>query len=238
MKISKNTLNLFSSFTSLNNSLLVRKGNIISTTNVAKEGNRIIPVKSVLVMAEVEEKFPIDFGIYDLKQFLQVIDTFDDDPEFEFEENYVKISEKNHNINYAYCAQNLILSPSVNTLPIDEVKAGFVLDPKTLGKLKKLSNVMKHDDLFVRNSQDGKNIELVLTTTNEASGENYNEYIINIEKEVHSEFNLKVSMKNITLVATDKDSYSVEVSVHKGKDILVMEGLGESKIIYYISSKR
>lgn len=238
MKISKNTLNLLSGFSTLNNSLFIKKGNVIATTNIGKENNRVIPIKSVLVRAEVEEKFPSEFGIYDLKQFLKIVDTFEESPDFEFFENYLTIGEKNNIIKYAYCAPNLILSPSSNSLKIEEVKENFILEPKILKRIKSLSGTLNHDDLFVRNAEDGKSIEIVLTTVNEGSGENINEYIVNIEKETEAEFNVKVSMKNFNLVANDKDNYNFQIAVHSGSNILVLEGLGDTKIVYYISSKR
>lgn len=238
MKISKNTLNLLASFANFNPSIYINKGNVIATTNVGKENNRVIAIKSMLVRADVEELFPYDFGIFDLKQFLQVISTFDEEPDFEFGDRYVTISENNQKIRYAYCEENCVLRPNSDSLEVGEEEMRFILDGKTLTKIKKVSNVMKHDDLFVR-TKNGKNIELVLTSVDEGVEENTNEYLISIETDNEDsdiEFNLKFSMKSITTIANE--DYLVKVCGHNGRKILLFEGVGNTKIVYYIAPKR
>lgn len=238
MKISKNTLNLLASFSNFNPSIFIKKGNVITTTNVGKENNRVVPIKSVLVRAEVEEDFPNDFSIFDLKQFLQVVSTFDDDPNFEFGEHNVIISENNHSIKYAYCEPSCVLTPNSDSLNVDEPFAKFILDSKTLSKIKKMSNVMKHDDFLVKSLSTSK-IDIVLTTIDGGVEDNSNDYTISIENDEDGEervIDLKFSMKSINAVAND--DYSVKICNHNGRDILLFEALGDSKIVYYIAPKR
>ncbi len=238
MKISKNTLNLLSSFSNFNPSIYIRKGNVIATTNVGKENTRVVPIKSVLVRVEVEETFPVDFGIFDLKQFLQVVSTFDNDPDFEFTERYVTISENNNTIRYAFCEENCVLQPNSTSLDVGEERARFIIDGKTLAKIKKVANVMKHDDFFVR-TENGKAIEIVLTTVDEGVDEPINEYSVTIEtdnEESDIMFNAKFSMKSIS--ALSNEEYDVRVCEYNGRNVLLFEGLGDTKIVYYIAPKR
>lgn len=238
MKISKNTLNLLASFANFNPSILIRKGNVIYTTNVGKENNRVIPIKSVLVRAEVDESFPVDFSIFDIKQFLQVVSTFDDDPDFEFSANYVTISENNNTIRYAYCDPICVLVPNSDSLDTEEEDFKFILDSKSLNKIKKISNVMKHDDFFIR-TVDGKNINIILTSVDEGVSENINEYTINIESdndEQDIDIDIKFSMKSISALAND--DYLIKVCSHNGRKILIFESMSNSKITYFIAPKR
>jgi len=237
MKISKTTLNLLSSFVKLNPSILIKKGSRITTTNVGKENNRLIPIKSVLVSVDVIEEFQNDFAIYDLKQFLDVIDAFNE-PDFLFNDTFVEIKENNHSIKYAFVNPKVVLVPNTDSLILEKDKEFFLLDPKTLATLKKMSIVLKHDDLFIRNAKDKKSIELVLTTVTDGSDEHFNEFVVSIDKEVESEFNIQLSMKNIGLVIIDKNVYNARISPYGGKDILVLEGTSDTKIIYYFTGKR
>jgi len=241
MKISKSTLNLLLSLTKINPSISIKKGNILSTINIGVVDGRTVPIKTVLIRAEVPEEFPINFSIYNLKQFLEIVDTFEGEPDFDFKDSYVTISEKNNSIRYGYCKPTLVLISELDNLELGEDKENFMLDSKTIMRLKKLSGVLKHDDLFIKNSSDGKGIEFILTTVTEGStGEDStNDSVLTIEKETSAEFNVKISMKNLTyVITTDKAVYNARIGNYKGKDMLVLENLGETKITYFVGRKK
>ena len=61
MKLSNNTLSLLKNFSSINQSILFKKGNTLRTISV---------MKNILAEATVTEDFGKDFGVYDLNQFL------------------------------------------------------------------------------------------------------------------------------------------------------------------------
>ena len=63
MKLSDNTLSLLKNFSSINQSILFKKGNTLRTISV---------MKNILAEATVTEDFAKDFGVYDLNQFLKV----------------------------------------------------------------------------------------------------------------------------------------------------------------------
>jgi hypothetical protein len=235
MKISKNTLSLLSSFTVVNNSIVVNRGNILATVNTGKEKNNIVkPLNTFMVRVEVSETFATDFTIGDLKRFLAVISTFDD-PDFDFQYNYVTISEKNQSIKYKYTGSNIVTAPIAESVPYTEVWTEFVVDAKMISTLKKISATMRHDDLYIR-TVDGK-VEVVLTTTNQGTDANENEYIINTEKETDKEFIIKASMSLFSGIISNKDDYSFKVVFNGKKNFIILEGLGDTKILYYISCK-
>ena len=68
MKMSTKTLNLLKNYASINTNILVKPGNQSST---------ISPVKNVMSVANVEEDFDTEFGIWDLNKFLGVVSLFD-----------------------------------------------------------------------------------------------------------------------------------------------------------------
>ena len=69
MKLSEQTIKLLENFSTINESILIKKGNRIRTISV---------MKNIFAEAEVQEEFPRDFAIYELKQFLNGLSLHDD----------------------------------------------------------------------------------------------------------------------------------------------------------------
>ena len=64
MKLSDKTLTLLKNFSTINQSILFKKGNSLRTISV---------MKNILAEATIEEDIPKDFGVYDLNQFLNAL---------------------------------------------------------------------------------------------------------------------------------------------------------------------
>ena len=67
MELSKETLTLIKNFAGINGSLMLKAGNRLSTIS---EG------KNVMAETTISETLPIDFAIYDLNEFLNVVSLF------------------------------------------------------------------------------------------------------------------------------------------------------------------
>ena len=61
MQLHNDTIDILKNFSEINQNLLVKEGNTLSTISV---------MKNILADAEVSESFPKEFGIYDLNDFL------------------------------------------------------------------------------------------------------------------------------------------------------------------------
>jgi len=61
MKLSDKTLNILKNFSNINQSILFKQGNKLTTISV---------MKNILAECTIQEEIPKDFGIYDLNQFL------------------------------------------------------------------------------------------------------------------------------------------------------------------------
>jgi hypothetical protein len=83
MKLSKETLALIKNYASINSNLLLKAGNKLSTIAV---GNTIMSTVTV------PETFSSEFGIYDVNEFLGALSLFED-PDLEFSEKYVTLSQ-------------------------------------------------------------------------------------------------------------------------------------------------
>ena len=81
MQISSETLNILKNYSSICSNLYVKPGNKIRS---------LAPTMNVMAEATVPEDFPVEFGIYDLSQFLSTVSLFKD-PNFDFQEKMVVI---------------------------------------------------------------------------------------------------------------------------------------------------
>ena len=67
MKLSTNTIQVLKNFASINQNLVIKEGNTISTMSA---------MKNIVAKAEVEETFPKQVAIYDLNEFLASLSLF------------------------------------------------------------------------------------------------------------------------------------------------------------------
>ena len=68
MELTENTLQILKNFSAINSNIVIREGNTVQT---------IAEAKNLLAKAEVTERFPQDFGVYDLSEFLGVLGLVD-----------------------------------------------------------------------------------------------------------------------------------------------------------------
>ena len=82
MKLSTDTINVLKNFASINQGILFKKGKVIKT---------ISSQKTILAEATIGEDIPVDFGVYDLNNFLSVVSLHKDEPSFDFDDKHVMI---------------------------------------------------------------------------------------------------------------------------------------------------
>ena len=195
MKLSEKTISLLENFSSINQSILVKKGSKLRTISV---------MKNILAEAEVDENFERDFGIYDLPQFLNGVNLMKD-PDLDLKnETYMIIREgKNTRVKFAFADPDCIVSPPEKGVTFSNPEVTFLLDSVQLGKLLKASQVYQLPDLSAVGN--GKEISLVVS---DRKNDNSNEFSLKVGKtEQVFEFNFK--MENIKLIP---GSYEVQIS--------------------------
>jgi len=133
MKLSERTLQILKNFSTINTSIFVRPGNVLSTTNTAK---------TILATAEIRDRFSEKFCIYDLSRFLGTISLFDD-PDFDFQEDFVTISSGKQRINYVYASESMIAYPLRSEIVFDDIVVEFDLTNEQLSKLKEAGSILQ-----------------------------------------------------------------------------------------------
>tara|TARA_B100001939_G_scaffold308145_1_gene288595 strand:+ start:2061 stop:2732 length:672 start_codon:yes stop_codon:yes gene_type:complete len=195
MKLSEKTIDLLENFSSINQSILVKKGTKLRTISV---------MKNILAEAEVDENFEKDFGIYDLPQFLNGVGLMND-PDIDLKhDSYMIIREgKTTKVKFAFADPEVIITPPEKPISLPTTDVCFQLESVQLQKLLKASSVYQLPDLAAIGN--GEEITLVVR---DKKNDNSNEFALTVGKtDKIFEFNFKI--ENIKLIP---GSYDVVIS--------------------------
>ena len=195
MKLTEQTLNILKNFSTINDGFVFRKGTVQRTMSSNK---------AIMVEAVIEEDFPLEFGIYDLSQFLGNVTTLND-PELTFSNESVIIDDGDMILNYYKCSSNLIISPPDKTLLLKKIDVTFDLSADTLKKLLRLAMMNNLPNVTVQ----GKNGELRLKT-HEKKSDTSNFAYTKIANHTGDDFSISFKTDNLKLIP---DDYSVEIMI-------------------------
>ena len=185
MKLSDKTLSLLKNFSTINQSMLFKKGSKLRTVSV---------MKNILAEASIEEEFPRDFGIYDLNQYLNGL-SLHNDPELNFEaDNYVVIKEGRSRSKYFFADPNCIVTPPEDSITLPTEDVSFQLSTEQLDKLLKAAAIYQLPDLSVEGG-DGVVKVLVRDKKNDTS----NDYSV-VVGETDSTFSFNFKVENIKIL--------------------------------------
>ena len=195
LAISKDTLNVFKNFASINSNILVKEGNEITT---------ISPLKNILAKATVDETFPSQFGIWDLGKFLATVSLFDS-PTFEFNGTNMKISgSSNSSVKYHYSDPALLTVPTKD-LTMPDAVVSFTLTEAKFAEAQKAASVLQVPDMAITN--DGDTLCLVVLDKADPSS---NQYSIELgSTTTGNDFCFYFKAENLKLLSGD---YEVEIS--------------------------
>ena len=195
MKLSEKTIDLLENFSSINQSILVKKGSKLRTISV---------MKNILAEADIDENFEKDFGIYDLPQFLNGVGLMND-PDIDLKhDSYMIIREgKTTKVKFAFADPEVIITPPEKVITLPSQDVCFQLESAQLQKLLKASSVYQLPDLAAVG--DGETITLMVR---DKKNDNSNEFALTVGKTDKTfEFNFKI--ENIKLIP---GSYDVVIS--------------------------
>jgi len=195
-KISKETLDILKNFSSINSNILVKPGHTLTTVS---------PVKNVMAKATVKELFDTQFGIWDLNKFLGTVSLFES-PDFEFQDNFVNISNSTTEVVYHYCEPKLLTTANKEITMPDSV-LDFTLKQADLIELQKAASVMQLPDMVVRSNIG--NVELAVLDKKDSTS---NTYSINVDATTDAEFDFFFKVENLKMISGD---YNVTISEKK-----------------------
>jgi len=215
--LSKKTLDVLKNFSTINSSIVFRKGSTVRTISNAE---------NILAKFTGEEVFPVDFAIYDLSQFLSGISLFSD-PQLEFaNESFVSIRGGRQSARYYFSDPEITLkSAPEKNVKFPGTDLQFNLTGEDLIQLQKASAVYSLPDLTFQAEEGVNEIKLVLR---DKENDTSNTYEQSISGCCTGTYSLDVKIENIRLLPGD---YSVKVSKH-----LISEWTNQNlDLTYYIA---
>lgn len=112
MKLHESTIKLLEYYRSINNSIVLERGNLLRSFS---------PSETIYITTKIEDTFPDNAGIHDLGKFLSVLKMFDiKNTDIRFMENSLEIREDNKKATYRICEPRLINVPDDDFLPEQE----------------------------------------------------------------------------------------------------------------------
>ena len=194
MKLSDSTLSLLKNFSTINTSILFKKGSKLRTMSV---------MKNILAEATISEELPKDFGIYDLSQFLNGL-ALHQSPELDFHnDSYMVIKEGRSRSKYFFADPSVIITPPDKPLTLPSEDVTFEVSTEQLEKLLKAAAIYQLPDLSVVGDSNGVKI-VVRDKKNETS----NDFSITVG-ETSDIFSFNFKVENIKILP---GTYEVVVS--------------------------
>lgn len=213
MKLSDQTIEVLQNFSSINQSLLFKEGNVLKTVS---------PQKTVLAEVHVGDTFERDFGIYDLGQFLSAMSLVDDSV-LDLGEQTLTISDGNGTkINYRYADPSMIVTPPEKNLTLPDVNASFSLSEEVLKSVLQAARVLGLPEIIVEGA-DGK-ITLSAGDSKNSSMNSYNmtvgttestfKHVFKVDnmKMMMLEYNVEISSKGISKFTTEDERVTYYVA--------------------------
>lgn len=201
MQISKETITLFRNFAAINGSILIQPGNRLATLSESK---------TIMAEAIITESFPMNFGIYDLSEFLSILGLFSDSPELTFHEKYVTISDTdNRNTVKYYSAGESIVKAAPPSIKFPDPEIEFELSQQTLDSVRKIASTLKTSDVSIVGS-DGQ-LKIIVTDKKNPTGNAFETLISETDKVFQA--NLKI--ENMKFVPGNYNVYLSKMKISK-----------------------
>ena len=203
MKLSNETVTVLKNFSTINQNLVIKAGNKLSTMSA---------MKNIVASADVKEDFPQDFAIYDLNEFLAALSLFEK-IDLDFKDDFVVITEGGDSrraLQYWYSDPSVVTHPKTDiTMPDPDVQFQFA--SSTLAEVTKAASIIGAPDMVLEGTSKG-NAVLKVTDKKNATANDFKVGLSVDEntKDVPYKFWFKV--ENLKLIP---GSYEVNVSSKK-----------------------
>jgi hypothetical protein len=161
MKLSDNTVNVLKNFSSINQSLQFKSGNVLRT---------ISPLKTIFVEATVNENFPKEFALYDLNKLLAKVSLYKE-AHLSFDDDKVNISTENKKKSdfIKYCSPKIIIVPPEKAITLGDPDCTFSISQEDLEWMKRSAGISGSPN-FVFES-DGETIHFIATDVKDDSAD-------------------------------------------------------------------
>jgi len=218
VSISNDTLSVLRNFSSINPNVVLKPGQEVKTISEAK---------NILAVADIAEDFPTEMGIYDLNEFLSVVNLVND-PQLSFGDNHVDVVGGNSKVKYFFSDSSILTTPQKDiTMPDCEVTVSFTDD--ILSQIRKAASALGHSEMSISATEDGVNIKVF--DSKDSSANIYNIQLANDAGYKEGQFEFVININNLKLLDGD---YKVNISSK-----LISEWKNTTKPVrYYIALEK
>lgn len=202
MKLSKSTLAILKTFANINPSIYLQKGSVIMTKSVTD---------IVYADAKIEDIIDADIGIYDLSEFLSIMNLFNPD-EVEIECNTadmeIVIKDSRSSVNYTIHDPSLIVHPArQGKFPVcDDIV--FELKKADFDRLKAAASTLGLPEIMI--TRDGNKIIMKAVDPKDSAKNDYSLEVAEYKGDCQFEFYL-----NVNNLMMPKDDYLVRTFKNK-----------------------
>ena len=217
MKLSDSTTSFLKNYANINQSLEFREGNILRTVS---------PFNTILASVEISEELSKTFPIYELNRFLGTLSLFND-PELDFTDNGVTISDSNHEATYRYCgSSSMFQTPPEKNITFPDAEVSFELSLEQFKKTINAANTLGLPEVVVEG--DGIEIRLLVSDTGNVSSDRFSTGVgptdktfrmifktENLNKLMEGTYDVKLSSKRISHFKRTTDSLQYWIALEQ-----------------------
>ena len=198
MNLTPETLTVLKNFGIINQGIHIKKGNVLKTVSA---------YKNILASAEITEDFPVEFGIYDLNNFLSVVSLHKDEPTFDFDDKHVYIIGNNgrSKIKYRFCDPTMIVTPPEKDLVMPDPEISFEFTNEDFNWILRAAAVLSSPQIAVES--DGDSINLI---TLDIQNDSAHSDVLRIADGNGSNYRMVFKTENLTKILLG--SYDVDIS--------------------------
>ena len=143
MELNKEIFELLENFRDINSSIVIEEGSVIKSISEAR---------NVLASSVLDVEFPQTFGIYDLREFLNVVRLVES-PRLYFSDNYVMIADNTGRSSIKYFFTDTeMLTKAPEKFKMPEAEVSFSFTNEDFSRVKRAAQALGHTELAVQPS--------------------------------------------------------------------------------------
>lgn len=187
MKLDTKTLEVLKNFNTINQSILFKPGDIISTISTGK---------TIMARARIGYSLPREFAIYDLSKFIGAASIMQD-CDLEFEDNQLYMKSDNSTIRYSYASPSMVTASPYKEINIDSPLAEFNITYASLSNVVRAASVLELPDIVIASENGG--IYLNVNNEKDTTSNNYRLKV----GETNNKFKIIIKVENLKLLNRD-----------------------------------
>jgi hypothetical protein len=196
MKISENTIKILKNFSTINQGIVVKPGNVLRTISINK---------AILAEAEVDETFETEFGIYDLNKSLSILSlTNSRDVDFCDECLEFKGLDGKGRIRQRFTPSNLITAPPNKKMSINDFEITLTIGVDVVNWIFGVANVLKCPNIVIKG--EGTDIQIVAT---DVKGVVVDDANVEVSGNADISFSAAIKLENLKIIPQE---YTIDIS--------------------------